>query len=92
MTAITVLRFAGTLSFYGGKGGTTVYKNHEGYADPTAGTALAHIIYEQRQGKRKASQRQIISEHTRKKTQRNSAEGRMGTDDFPHHKRQESAL
>ena len=32
MTAITVLRFAGTLSFYGGKGGTTVYKNHEGYA------------------------------------------------------------
>ena len=65
-----------------------MYKNHEGYADPTAGAALAHIIYEQRQGKRKASQRQIISEHTRKKTQRNSAAGRMGTDDYPHHKRQ----
>ena len=62
MTAITVLRFAGILNFYGDKGGTTVYKNHEGYADPTAGAALAHIIYEQRQGKRKASQRQIISE------------------------------
>lgn len=69
-----------------------MYKNHEGYADPTAGAALAHIIYEQRQGKRKASQRRLISEHTREKTQRNSAAGRMGTDDYPHHKRQESAL
>ena len=32
-----------------------MYKNHEGYADPTAGTALAHIIYEQRQEKRNST-------------------------------------
>lgn len=47
-----------------------MYKNHEGYADPTAGTALAHIIYEQRQEKRKAIQRQIMSGHTRKSSRR----------------------
>ncbi len=69
-----------------------MYKNHEGYADPTAGAALAHIIYEQRQEKRKAIQRQIMSGHTRKSSRRLFLTGRAKTDDYPYHKQPKSAL
>ena len=30
-----------------------MYRNSEGYADPTAGAALAHIAYEERKKKRR---------------------------------------
>lgn len=37
-----------------------MYKNFEGYADPTAGAALAHIAYEQRRAKKQAIHQRII--------------------------------
>lgn len=33
-----------------------MYRNHEQYADPTAGAALAHIAYEERLARRKIKQ------------------------------------
>lgn len=33
------------------------YRNSEGYADPTAGAAIAHIAYEERQQKRLEQQK-----------------------------------
>ena len=30
-----------------------MYRNHEGYADPTAGTAISNIMHEKRKRKRK---------------------------------------
>jgi len=35
-----------------------LYRNSEGYADPTAGAAFAHIAYEERKQKRQAAQKQ----------------------------------
>lgn len=35
-----------------------MYRNSEGYADPTAGAAFAHIAYEERKQKRQAAQKQ----------------------------------
>ena len=35
-----------------------MYRNSEGYADPTAGAALAHIAYEERKQKRLIKQKQ----------------------------------
>ena len=34
-----------------------MYRNSEGYADPTAGAAFAHIAYEERKQKRQAAQK-----------------------------------
>lgn len=42
-----------------------MYRNSEGYADPTAGAALAHIAYEERLEKRRAER--LIREAERKK-------------------------
>ena len=36
-----------------------MYKNFEGYADPTAGAALAHIAYEQRRAQKQAIHQRI---------------------------------
>ena len=35
-----------------------MFRNSEGYADPTAGGAFAHIAYEERKQKRQAAQKQ----------------------------------
>ena len=35
-----------------------MYRNSEGYADPTAGAAFAHIAYEERKQRRLAAQKQ----------------------------------
>ena len=51
-------RFAGILIGCGDEEVTRVFKNSEGYADPTAGAALAHIAYEERQ-KAKAAHRLV---------------------------------
>ena len=47
-------RFAGILSGCGDEEVTRVFKNSEGYADPTAGAALAHIADEERRKAKEA--------------------------------------
>lgn len=53
-------RFAGILIGCGDKEVTRVFKNSEGYADPTAGAALAHIAEEERR-KAKEAHRLILT-------------------------------
>ena len=54
-----------------------MYRNSEGYADPTAGAALAHITYEERLEKRRAERLKREAERkrqaaVRQKNQRSS--------------------
>ena len=49
-----------------------MFKNSEGYADPTAGAALAHIAYEERQ-KAKAAHRLV---HAAKRKERSGVRKR----------------
>ena len=42
-----------------------MYRNSEGYADPTVGAALAHIEYEERLKRRKAERRRRNTEKER---------------------------
>lgn len=49
-----------------------LYRNHEQYADPTAGAALAHIAYEERLARRKSKQAKEREKVTKAHTCRNT--------------------
>ena len=54
VTVTMARRFAGILIGCGDEEVTRVFKNSEGYADPTAGAALAHIADEERRKAKEA--------------------------------------
>lgn len=49
-----------------------LYRNHEQYADPTAGAALAHIAYEERLARRRINQAKRQKEVTKAHVCRNT--------------------
>ena len=47
-----------------------MYRNSEGYADPTAGAALAHIAYEERMARRQAKAKQMEEQRAKQAARR----------------------
>lgn len=47
-----------------------MYRNSEGYADPTAGAALAHIVYEERMARRQAKAKQMEEQRAKQAARR----------------------
>ena len=53
-----------------------MFRNHEGYADPTAGSALAHVVHAERKQRKRLTQNQkkAIGTAATKAAPRNSAQ------------------
>ena len=61
-----------------------IYRNSEGYADPTAGAAFAHIEYEERLKKRQAKKKRREAGKKNKRAVKNRMRGRNMDSVHPH--------
>lgn len=57
------------------------YRNHEGYADPTAGQAYANVRREERAKRKAEHQAKVASAKNKKKQQRHHPPRRRGRND-----------